>query len=66
MSKYEQLYNTNSDFSDYVHRNMKTYNKSLEDVLQLAIVRFYGDSIIENNQEYNVDSMIMVLSPNER
>lgn len=43
MSKYEELYNTNKDFKDYVDSYMRNKNVSLSEVLSLKITQNVGD-----------------------
>lgn len=64
MNKYEQLYEVDEDFRVYVQRVMKTYNKTKEEVLQLALVRFYGDDVQSRSNHYDVNAMLAVARPN--
>ena len=43
MSEYEELYNTNKDFKDYVDSYMRNKNVSLSEVLSLKITQNVGD-----------------------
>ena len=43
MNEYEELYNTNKDFKDYVDSYMRNKNVSLSEVLSLKITQNVGD-----------------------
>lgn len=44
MNKYEELYNTNKDFKEYVDNYMRNKDVTLEQVLSLKITQMVADT----------------------
>ena len=44
MNKYEELYNTNKDFKEYVDNYMRNKDVTLEQVLSLKITKMVADT----------------------
>lgn len=49
MDKYEELYNTNKDFKDYVDKYMRNKNVTLSQVLSLKITQMVADTYEKEN-----------------
>lgn len=49
MDKYEELYNTNKDFKDYVDSYMRNKTVFLSEVLSLKITQNVGDMYTEES-----------------
>ena len=43
---YRALYSDNEDFRAYVDRNAKSYNRPVAEILELRIIKDYGDYIL--------------------
>ena len=51
MNKYEELYNTNKDFKEYVDNYMRNKDVTLEQVLSLKITQIVADTYDRQKNE---------------
>ena len=51
MNKYEELYNTNKDFKEYVDNYMRNKDVTLEYVLSLKITQMVADTYERQKNE---------------
>ena len=51
MNKYEELYNANKDFKDYVDNYMRNKDVTLEHVLSLKITQMVADTYERQKNE---------------
>ena len=51
MNKYEELYNTNKDFKEYVDNYMRNKDVTLEQVLSLKITQIVADTYERQKNE---------------
>lgn len=54
MDRYEELYNTNKDFREYVDRYMRNKDVTLQHVLSLKITRLIADDYEGRTDDDNI------------